>query len=176
MEDPYNIGKLDIKSKKYDRYEKNGKDELKDIQFYLITLEDNRGENQQLKIFKDSDADEIAFNFCKENNLDYKSMKYIKKSIKKILEKFDEPNQKIFFLDNSYSSIKEVDEENSVSENNLLNNEVIKEKNCNKNIIKEIKFQNQNIKDNKGFIAKKNKDKKKILKCLKKIKIKKLMK
>ena len=93
MEDPYNIGKLDIKSKKYDRYEKNGKDELKDIQFYLITLEDNRGENQQLKIFKDSDADEIAFNFCKENNLDYKSMKYIKKSIKKILEKFDEPNQ-----------------------------------------------------------------------------------
>ena len=161
MEDPYNIGKLDIKSKKYDRHEKNGKDELKDIQFYLITLEDNRGENQQLKIFKDSDADEIAFNFCKENNLDYKSMKYIKKIIKKILEKFDVPNQKIFFLDNSYSSIKEVDEENSVSENNLLNNEVIKEKNCNKNIIKEIKFQNQNIKDNKGFITKKNKDKKK---------------
>ena len=93
MEDPYNIGKFDIKSKKYDKHEKNGKDELKDIQFYLITLEDNRGENQQLKIFKDSDADEIAFNFCKENNLDYKSMKYIKKSIKKILEKFDEPNQ-----------------------------------------------------------------------------------
>ena len=36
-------------------------------------------------------------------------MKYIKKNIQKIIEKFDEPNHKIFFLDNSYSSIQEVD-------------------------------------------------------------------
>ena len=60
-------------------------------------------------------------------------MKYIKKNIQKIIEKFDEPNHKIFFLDNSYSSIQEVDEENLISENTLIDNEVNKDKNNNKN-------------------------------------------
>jgi hypothetical protein len=69
-------------------------------------------------------------------------MKYIKKNIQKIIEQFDEPNHKLFFLDNSYSSIQEVDEENMVSETTLLDNEANKEKNGNKNLIKEIKFQN----------------------------------
>ena len=55
-----------------------------DTQFYLITLEDNNGEHQQIRIFKNSDPSEIAFNFCKENNLDFKSMKYIKKIYKKL--------------------------------------------------------------------------------------------
>ena len=46
-------------------------------------------------------------------------MKYIKKNIQKIIEQFDEPNHKLFFLDNSYSSIQEVDEENLGSENTI---------------------------------------------------------
>ena len=98
---------------------KKNSEEGKDSQFYLITLEDNNGEHQQIKIFKNSDPSEIAFNFCKENNLDFKSMKYIKKNIQKIIEQFDEPNHKLFFLDNSYSSIQEVDEENMASENTI---------------------------------------------------------
>ena len=138
-------------------------------QFYLLTLEDSNGERQQIKIYKNSDAEEIAFNFCKKNNLDYKSMKYIKKNIQKIIEKFDEPNHKIFFLDNSYSSIQEVDEENLISENTLIDNEVNKDKNNNKNRIKEIKFNNYvetkkkiksiNSKNCNGNINKRNLDK-----------------
>ena len=123
---------------------KNNNEDIKDTQFYLITLEDSNGEHQQIKIFRNSDSAEIAFNFCKDNNLDYKSMKYIKKNIQKIIEKFDEPNHKLFFLDNSYSSIQEVDEENLVSENTLLDNEAIKDKNSNKKRIKEIKFNDNN--------------------------------
>ena len=117
--------------------EKNKQSE--ETQFYLITLEDNNGEHQQIKIFKNSDPSEIAFNFCKENNLDFKSMKYIKKNIQKIIEQFDEPNHKLFFLDNSYSSIQEVDEENFGSENTnksknsfIINENNNKEKNKNK--------------------------------------------
>ena len=138
-------------------------------QFYLLTLEDSNGERQQIKIYKNSDAEEIAFNFCKKNNLDYKSMKYIKKNIQKIIEKFDEPNHKIFFHDNSYSSIQEVDEENLISENTLIDNEVNKDKNNNKNRIKEIKFNNYidterkinsiNSKNCNGNINKRNLDK-----------------
>ena len=105
----------------------------KDTQYYLITLEDSNGEHQQIRVFKNSDPAEIAFNFCKENNLDFKSMKYIKKNIQKIIEQFDEPNHKLFFLDNSYSSIQEVDEENLVSETTLLDNDAVKDKNGKKN-------------------------------------------
>ena len=128
---------------------KNNNEDIKHTQFYLITLEDSNGEHQQIKIFRNSDSAEIAFNFCKDNNLDYKSMKYIKKNIQKIIEKFDEPNHKLFFLDNSYSSIQEVDEENLVSENTLLDNEAIKDKNSNKKRIKEIKFNDNNNKEEK---------------------------
>ena len=153
MEDSYNPQGKILKESNI----KNNNEKIKDTQFYLITLEDSNGEHQQIRIFKNSDAAEIAFNFCKENNLDYKSMKYIKKNIQKIIEKFDEPNHKLFFLDNSYSSIQEVDEENLVSENTLLDNEAIKEKNSNKKIIKEIKFKDNNDKEGK-IINNKNKE------------------
>ena len=143
MKNPYNIGKPINKTKNTKIPEKNKTEDKIDTQFYLITLEDSNGEHQQLRVFKNSDAAEIAFNFCKENNLDYKSMKYIKKNIQKIIENFDDPNHKLFFLDKSYSSIQEVDEENLISENTLIiDNEAIKEKNNNKNIIKGIKFRN----------------------------------
>ena len=130
-----------------------------DTQFYLITLEDNNGDHQQIKIFKNSDPSEISFNFCKENNLDFKSMKYIKKNIQKIIEQFDEPNHKLFFLDNSYSSIQEVDEENLGSENtaksknSIILNDKEKNKNNNKdknNINCVIIEDSINIKDNEN--------------------------
>ena len=143
MSEPFQQGKIENNSMQRNLYKNpNSSEESKDTQYYLITLEDSNGEHQQIRIFKNSDAAEIAFNFCKENNLDYKSMKYIKKNIQKIIEQFDEPNHKLFFLDNSYSSIQEVDEENMVSETTLLDNEANKEKIGNKNLIKEIKFQN----------------------------------
>ena len=138
MESNFKLIEENKKDSKEKSPNKNCNEKL--TQFYLLTLEDSNGERQQIKIYKNSDAEEIAFNFCKKNNLDYKSMKYIKKNIQKIIEKFDEPNHKIFFLDNSYSSIQEVDEENLISENTLIDNEVNKDKNNNKNRIKEIKF------------------------------------
>lgn len=147
----------------------NNKNEVnsEDTQFYLITLEDNNGEHQQIRIFKNSDPSEIAFNFCKENNLDFKSMKYIKKNIQKIIEQFDEPNHKLFFLDNSYSSIQEVDEENLGSENTMKSkssifiNDTNKEKNNNTNNIN-CYVLNEN-KDNKNNIKQKvNEEKKSI--------------
>ena len=128
-----------INNKKDENNKKNlnkkNSEEGKDSQFYLITLEDNNGEHQQIRIFKNSDPSEIAFNFCKENNLDFKSMKYIKKNIQKIIEQFDEPNHKLFFLDNSYSSIQEVDEENMASENTVKSkNSICVNENNNNNI------------------------------------------
>ena len=57
--------------------------------FFLMTLEDDNGQNKQIKIYKDSDPFELAFNFCKINNLDANSMKYIKSNIKQIKKQFN---------------------------------------------------------------------------------------
>ena len=57
--------------------------------FFLMTLEDDNGQNKQIKIYKDSDPFELAFNFCKINNLDASSMKYIKTNIKQIKNQFN---------------------------------------------------------------------------------------
>jgi len=69
----------------------NKKDENKNnMPFYLMTLEDNNGECKQIKIYQNSDPFELSYNFCKENNLDFESMKYVKKNIKEIVKKFNE--------------------------------------------------------------------------------------
>ena len=75
--------------------------------FYLMTLEDGNGETKQIKIYKNSDPYELAYNFCKENNLDFESMKYIKRNIKNIIKKFEE--KEFYFINNS---ISEEDEDN----------------------------------------------------------------
>ena len=53
-----------------------------DIYFYIMTLQAD-GERHQIKIFKNSNASELAFNFCKTYNMDFQTMKYLKKCIKK---------------------------------------------------------------------------------------------
>ena len=77
--------------------------------FYLMTLEDNDGDTKQIKIYKNSDPYELAYNFCKENNLDFESMKYIKRNIKNIIKKFEE---KDFYFLNNNSIYEEEDEDN----------------------------------------------------------------
>ena len=78
--------------------------------FYLMTLEDNEGDTKQIKIYKNSDPYELAYNFCKENNLDFESMKYIKRNIKNIIKKFEEKD--FYFLNNNNSIYEEEDEDN----------------------------------------------------------------
>ena len=48
--------------------------------FYLMTLETNNGEFKQIKIYQNSDPFELSYKFCKDNNLDFESMKYVKKT------------------------------------------------------------------------------------------------
>ena len=46
-----------------------------DVYFYIMTLQAD-GERHQIKIFKNSNASELAFNFCKTYNMDFQTMKY----------------------------------------------------------------------------------------------------
>ena len=78
------------------------------------------GERHQIKIFKNSNASELAFNFCKEYNMDFQTMKYLKKCIKKIILNFDNKrkNEMIYLLKDN-SSIQEVAEEEIITDNSL---------------------------------------------------------
>ena len=79
--------------------------------FFLMTLEDNTGKCQEIKIYQNTNPSELAYNFCKENNLDFSSMKYIKSNIKSIIKRFNEPQQKALIYNNSNNSIKEEEDE-----------------------------------------------------------------
>ena len=90
-----------------------------DVYFYIMTLQAD-GERHQIKIFKNSNASELAFNFCKTYNMDFQTMKYLKKCIKKIILNFDNKrkNEMIYLLKDN-SSIQEVAEEEIITDNSL---------------------------------------------------------
>jgi hypothetical protein len=79
--------------------------------FFVMTLEFEKGKQEYIKIFPNTDPDEVSFNFCKENNLDFVSMKYLKDEINELLSKFNEKKM-IGGIIGSNNSIEEVEEEN----------------------------------------------------------------
>ena len=79
--------------------------------FFVMTLEFEKGKQEYIKIFPNTDPDEVSFNFCKENNLDFVSMKYLKDEINELLCKFNE-KKIIGGIIGSNNSIEEVEEEN----------------------------------------------------------------
>ena len=97
--------------------------------FFLMTLEDSMGKCQQIKIYQNSNPSELAYYFCKENNLDFASMKYIKSNIKSIVKKFNEPQQKTLLYNNSNNAIKEEeDEDDYLTEGTVRSNNNEKQK------------------------------------------------
>ena len=171
--------KNEEKSDKSTAQEKIPKKEKSDKQpFFLMTLEDNLGECQQIKIYKNSNASELAFNFCKDNNLDFTSMKYIKANIKEVIKKFNESHPTNTHLYNNNDSIKEVDEEDYLTEGTIKSNEKTKYKdkynNSNNNTIKKsnvnenyvIENNNNNNSNNLKNFLESEEDVEKILKDL----------
>jgi hypothetical protein len=108
---------------------KNNLDE--DVYFYIMTLQAN-GQRHQIKIFENSNASELAFNFCKTYNLDFPTMKYLKKCIKQIILHFNSTrkNEMIYLLKDN-SSISEVAEEEIATDNSLKKAVIHKKNNSN---------------------------------------------
>ena len=52
-----------------------------DDHIYLLTISLSEGKSVTMKVFLDSKPEEQAFNFCKENNLDYNAMNDLTKQI-----------------------------------------------------------------------------------------------
>jgi len=88
----------------YDFYHEN-KDNIEDnvnneisnnmeIPPFIMTIDIDQGKSEKLKIYFDSNPEELAFDFCKRNNLDYNAMLYLKDEIKTVISNNDESGLK----------------------------------------------------------------------------------
>ena len=136
-----------------------------DIYFYIMTLQ-AEGERHQIKIYKNSNASELAFNFCKTYNMDFQTMKYLKKCIKKIILNFDNKrkNEMIYLLKDN-SSIQEVAEEEIITDNSLKKSGTYKKTNS-KNINQKIDTSNLKIITDNNNTIKNNLETKNIIQKL----------
>ena len=155
---------LNEENKKNKENKKSKENSEEDIYFYIMTLQAD-GQRHQIKIFENSNASELAFNFCKTYNLDFQTMKYLKKAIKQILLHFNNTrkNEMIYLLKEN-SSIQEVAEEEIITDNSLKKSGTYKKNNSNnknkiseenpkikKNISKESLISDKKVNNNNSF-------------------------
>ena len=133
---------------------------------YIMTLELEKGNSKQIKIFSDSDANKITKDFCNENKIDLNSKKKLKKQIEDLIKQFKNENNKnkIIHKPFLFNNINKI-EENKNPEFNNINSEKFKsnsnnKKNkyfsksliSNKEIIEKTLKKNNNSNSNKNFI------------------------
>ena len=105
---------------------------ISDEPLYVMTIELDEGKSSNVKIFLDSKPEELAFDFCKENNLDYSSMSYLSNQIKTLMEKFTNEITK-----ENNECIEELEEENTNTKRKQKKKKNRKEfKNINANTLK----------------------------------------
>ena len=92
---------------------------------YIMTLELEKGKPEKLKIYSDSNPNQIASDFCKEHNLDYNGLDYLRKRIEDLL------NQNNI---NIISNKNEKDDKSNIFFNKNQNNNILVIKNNKKQI------------------------------------------
>ena len=105
---------------------------------YVMTVELEKGKNESIKIFPSSKPEELAYEFCKNHNLDFSSLSYLTEEISNLFKKF--PNdKKDKILENE--PIEEVDEDEYIHgiekkiSNNIVNQQLNNDNLSNNNII-----------------------------------------
>ena len=139
-------------------------EDLKDkseIPPFIMTVDIDQGKSEKLKIYYESNPDELAYDFCKRNNLDYNAMIYLTEEIKNVIannvEFINKPNQ-------LQECIKEENEEEEIiTENNLENNKQKIEYTKESNIYKEDKDSYNEFKYSKNIDFEENEFKEKIV-------------
>lgn len=54
----------------------------------ILNLEIEKGVIKQIKLYKNSNSEEVAYNFCKENNIDFSHLNQIKNEIDSLMQKY----------------------------------------------------------------------------------------
>ena len=91
----------------------------------ILSLEIENGLIKQIKLFKNSNPEEVAFGFCKENNIDFSLMGQIKNEIEYLMNSYFQSTKKEKDIDNNKycNSQKNKNNKNSFYNKNILNSE-----------------------------------------------------
>ena len=118
-------------------YSKDNSNELKTFSKYKIKMKLENGKSGEIIITNDSNPEELAYNFCLKNNLNYKYLKIITKKINNI--------QKLYLLSSRSISNSMADKNSGNSKNSIKRSykkiffsEKTKNFNNNTNLINEI--------------------------------------
>jgi hypothetical protein len=86
-----------------------------------INLRNNKFEN--IKVYNTTDPEELAYNFCNKNNLEYKLLQYLTNKIKNIKESYYNKNKTIENdIFNNNIKINEYNNKNRIKITNILKN------------------------------------------------------
>ena len=88
----------------------------------ILNLEIEKGVVKQIKLYKNSNPEEVTFAFCKENNIDFSLMGQIKNEIEELMEKYYHASQKDSNLHQENNNIEKYNN-NSNYNNNILNSD-----------------------------------------------------
>ena len=133
-----------------DKEEKNMDEEEEPI--YIMTLALEQGRSEKIEIFANSDPKELAYNFCRKNNLDFSALDYLKEQITSLIEAYEKQDgaEGEGEGEGEEEEINENDAENNIEEENI--NEDDKEGDMNIPEIEEVQEtlemnSNENIKE-----------------------------
>lgn len=79
---------------------------------FVMTLELENGKAEHIKIYSDSDPNELAYAFCKEHDLDFSALEYLKQRIVELLQQYKENGDE--------NQIEEVDDEHEGTDDNNI--------------------------------------------------------
>ena len=136
---------------------KTDKNTLKQIELnepiYKMTIESEKGTTEIINIYPNSKPEEIAYNFCKDNNLDFRTLEQMINQIKKLMKSIETENKenikKVAYLNEPI--LEDSEEQQSISTEKIKKTKSFKD-----NLIKNIEVEQEK---SKGNINNNNNDK-----------------
>ena len=89
----------------------------------ILNLEIEKGVVKQIKLYKNSNPEEVSFAFCKENNIDFSLMGQIKNEIEELMEKYYQSSQKDNNLNHENENVEKNNQNINYNNNNILNSD-----------------------------------------------------
>ena len=121
---------------------KTDKNSLKPIELnepiYRMTIESEKGTKEVINIYPNSKPEEIAYNFCKDNNLDFQTLELMVNQIKKLMKSIETENKenikKVAYLNEPI--LEDSEEQQSISTEKIKKTKSFKD-----NLIKNIEME-----------------------------------
>ena len=89
----------------------------------ILNLEIEKGVVKQIKLYKNSNPEEVSFAFCKENNIDFSLMGQIKNEIEELMEKYYQASNKDKNVYQENNNVENNNNKNNIYNNNILNSD-----------------------------------------------------